>query len=412
MIGRTGAILGVVCIASWATTAPVRANRTRGSHDPVTAHEWGTFTTVAGKDGQAIEWLPLNGPTDLPCFVEHFDNRRNLKVLPTEDATLIDYQAARSRLWGKVRMETPVLYFYGPPETAVHVRVSFPRGLITEWYPHATASQLGVTATALRHPQFASSIDWSHVTMTASPEARGFRTEKAASHYYAARETDASPLEIGDQQEKFLFYRGVANFDVPVSTRVTADGAITVRNLGSADLPEVVLFERRGSTIGFRIVGAVHDSMTLSAPSLTGTLASLRSELQSVLEKRGLYPKEAAAMLETWRDSWFEEGTRLFYIVPSSAVDRILPLTITPAPPAVTRVFVGRMEIVTPAIERAVERAIAGKDVVTLERYGRFLGPITDRILARGPDSTATRRIRTLTQNAYTAYVKRPSACE
>src|SRR5690349_2430750 len=37
-----------------------------------TVHEWGTFTTVAGRDGRAIDWLPLGGPADLPCFVEHF----------------------------------------------------------------------------------------------------------------------------------------------------------------------------------------------------------------------------------------------------------------------------------------------------------------------------------------------------
>ena len=27
--------------------------------DPeLTAHEWGTFTSIAGKDGKAIEWYP------------------------------------------------------------------------------------------------------------------------------------------------------------------------------------------------------------------------------------------------------------------------------------------------------------------------------------------------------------------
>ena len=35
----------------------------------LTVHEWGTFTTVAGKGGRAIDWLPLSGPVDLPCFV-------------------------------------------------------------------------------------------------------------------------------------------------------------------------------------------------------------------------------------------------------------------------------------------------------------------------------------------------------
>jgi hypothetical protein len=409
MVGRIGVIL--VSIATLSTMAASRATRAGGPNDPVTAHEWGTFTTVAGQDGRAIEWLPLNGPTDLPCFVEHYQNGSTFKILPGEDAKLIDYQTARARLWGKVRMETPVLYFYGPAETAVRVQVSFPRGLITEWYPHANAFQFGVTASALRNPQFTSSIDWPFVRMSPAT-GRAFPLEKAMSHYYAARETDASPLEVGVQREKFLFYRGVANFDVPVSARVTRSGAISVRNLGSADLPNVVLFERRGSSMGFRVGGPVHDSMTLAAPTLTATPASLRAELQSTLERAGLYPKEASAMLETWRDSWFEEGTRLFYIVPSKAVDAILPLRITPAPSMVTRVFVGRMEIVTPQTEQAVERAITTNDLATLERYGRFLGPITDRILLRTSDSAATGRVRAVTASAYTAYVKRASTCE
>src|SRR5262249_10174333 len=35
------------------------------------AHEWGTFTSIAGLDGEAVQWLPLNAKSDLPSFVEH-----------------------------------------------------------------------------------------------------------------------------------------------------------------------------------------------------------------------------------------------------------------------------------------------------------------------------------------------------
>lgn len=44
-------------------------------------------------------------------------------------------------------------------------------------------------------------------------------------------------------------------------------------------------------------------------------------------------------MIATWRDAWFEEGTRLFYLVPRSAVDAMLPLQISPAPAALARVL-------------------------------------------------------------------------
>jgi len=46
-------------------------------------------------------------------------------------------------------------------------------------------------------------------------------------------------------------------------------------------------------------------------------------------------------MVETWRDSWFEEGSRLIYILPSPAVDAILPLQIEPAPEQTAQVPIG-----------------------------------------------------------------------
>src|SRR5437660_10667798 len=37
-------------------------------------HEWGTFTSIAGQDGVALEWRPLNGASDLPKFVYTIQN--------------------------------------------------------------------------------------------------------------------------------------------------------------------------------------------------------------------------------------------------------------------------------------------------------------------------------------------------
>jgi hypothetical protein len=411
MIRRIG--LGI-CFAGLTTITVAMAAPSSGrvSPDRLIAHEWGTFTTVAGGDGRAIEWLPLNGPTDLPCFVEHYKNTNTVKILPTEDPRLIDYETARSRLWGKVRMETPVLYFYGPKETNIHVKVRFPRGLITEWYPHATASMLGVTPTILRHPQFETFLDWPSITL-GTPANERFPSEPGKSHYYAARATEASPVRVGSQNEKFLFYRGVANFDVPLSARANSDGAIEVKNLGFEAIPNVVLFERRGATFGYRVGGELRGSMTLAAPQQNATLDALRADLEKMLIGAGLYPKEAAAMLETWRDSWFEDGTRVFYIIPPKSVDAILPLTVNPSPASIARVFVGRMEVLTPSVQQTVETAATRNDAATLERYARFLGPISDRILAKPGAAPATvSAIKSATAAAYASYVRRSTVCE
>ena len=85
-------------------------------------------------------------------------------------------------------------------------------------------------------------------------------------------------------------------------------------------------------------------------------------------------------MLETWQDSWFEEGSRLIYILPSAAVGAILPLQVEPAPAETVRVFVGRVELVTPETESSVESAIAKGDWSAINRYSRFLDPILRRI--------------------------------
>src|SRR5262249_19587527 len=101
--------------------------------------------------------------------------------------------------------------------------------------------------------------------------------------------------------------------------------------------------------------------------------------LKRMLTQGGLYDREAQAMLDTWKDSWFEEGARLLYVVPREDVDQILPLTISPNPSKVARVFVGRVELMTPATLHDVRAAIASGDRAMLARYGRFLQPIAER---------------------------------
>src|SRR5438270_2144839 len=113
---------------------------------------------------------------------------------------------------------------------------------------------------------------------------------------------------------------------------------------------------------------------------MTGNLGELRRELADSLVKCGLYKKESLAMIETWQDSWFEEGTRVFYIVPRRFVDFELPLKITPAPAAVVRVFVGRVEVLSPWMEQTIESALVDGDVPMLTKFGRFLDPFLNQI--------------------------------
>ena len=74
MSTRAASFLRAFAIACLIASIPVGIAATRRAPD-LTVHEWGTFTSLAGDDGQAMQWLPLGGPTDLPCFVEYYKNR-------------------------------------------------------------------------------------------------------------------------------------------------------------------------------------------------------------------------------------------------------------------------------------------------------------------------------------------------
>jgi hypothetical protein len=217
---------------------------------------------------------------------------------------------------------------------------------------------------------------------------------------------------VNGQTEKFLFYRGVADFAVPVSAEVLPGAAMRIRSTGSEALPGVILFENRNGALGYRLLGAVRGEVTVASPSLDASFASLRAELEQLLVNAGLYPKEASAMLDTWRDSWFEEGARVFYILPPATVESMLPLTVSPAPARIARVFVGRMDVLTPAAQQAVRLAVADNDDSVLDRYGRLLGPITDQVLAGSTSRTHRSKIQHFRNAAFARYTARAPACD
>jgi len=417
-------VFSVVLIVSAAIVLIADDNATLQPNN-LTVHEWGTFTSVAGADGSAIDWDALAGCDDLPQFVN-----------------AAGYRGFKFRLQGTVRMETPVMYFYSPSAVTARVQVNFPNGVITEWYPngdnaiyesktltdrngnysadpiYATKSlvdppppglgpqmvrlskNLNGIDTSLR--QLLGSIAWGDIKVQPGSTAV-FPMESGPSRYYAARGTDAAPITVGTQREKFLFYRGVGRFQVPLWARVSNDGKVTVENRSEDAVPAVFLFENRGGQLGFRNVGALEPGalhippMTLDRPSLDGSLSQLRYDLENALIAQGLYLREAQAMVETWRDSWFEEGSRLIYIVPSRAIDTVLPLHVEPAASQTARVFVGRIELVTPETKRSVEEALSKGDWPAVDRYSRFLEPILERISAEGP--TKAREMESLRGN-------------
>lgn len=159
-------------IAILATAAGVSAAEL-GNQNLVVAHEWGTFTSVAGPDGDPVSWNALTGPPELPCFVN------------------VSHVVFKSAISALVRMETPVLYFYSPRPAKVSVDVDFPLGSITEWYPSTP------TAGGRR-------LHYDAVELMPGPDP-AYPISAGQSRYFAARNTDATPLKIGNEIEKMIF---------------------------------------------------------------------------------------------------------------------------------------------------------------------------------------------------------------
>ena len=344
----------------------------------LTVHEWGTFTSVTGADGQALRWRPLTVESDVPSFVHSIDKRSSWGGLRHQ---------SKSGMAVRVRMETPVIYFYSDEHVQVSVKVDFRGGKITEWFP--MASKVG-----------GERLEWNDIEIIPLLHTN-LPHDARESHYYPARETDAAVLQVRSdpkviEHEKFLFYRGVGDFSLPVTVQLI-DNNLTIKDPLKANVKKVIIFENRDGHIGYQIRELHDGELTVERPSLDGKLEPLLEDLKAMLIAEGLFRKEAEAMLQTWRNSWFEPGLRVFYIMPREATDQILPIDINPEPEKLERVLVGRAEIITSEMERDVTKQIAKLEDTSavvrktarseIFKYGRFLEPLLAQISKHSHDA-------------------------
>ncbi|HVQ36425.1 MAG TPA: hypothetical protein VMS31_02765, partial [Pyrinomonadaceae bacterium] len=108
-----GLVLLVLVIAVGTTLSSLSSANSLGAKPELRVHEWGTFTSVAGQDGRGLIWRPLTVESDLPSFVYSVDKGETWRGLR---------YPSKSGLAVRVRMETPVLYFYAAEEMTVAVK--------------------------------------------------------------------------------------------------------------------------------------------------------------------------------------------------------------------------------------------------------------------------------------------------
>jgi hypothetical protein len=380
----------------------------------LTVHEWGTFTVLQAPDGTALTWYQgQNDVTPLPEFVT------GAKATAARPAMPYSLGKATVQISYAVRMETPVLYFYPDAPMEVKVTADFPQGFIAETYPHASkkgssgtwqGKLLPVTPGDLKTIPGADGPDGRHYAAArAVPDAWLFRQQPAAT------EKDKSPAPETDH---FIFYRGAGNNLSRLITASTGDDHnFQVTNTSPDAVPVLFLLHvaegksvwkrfdklapykfvqdqeamRTGKPPFFREEGRIQMTLPDATQPLAVSTAGLKAEMLGALEQEGLTKAEAAAMVATWDNLWFEEpGTRILAVLPQPWVDAVLPLQITPKPDAIERVFVARMEMISVARQNALVDVLfnkpadpaAAREQLQKLALGRFARGAVDRAVS------------------------------
>ncbi|WP_437593464.1 hypothetical protein [Sorangium sp. So ce1000] len=383
-------------------------------------HEWGTDTVVVGSDGSLQPGLH-HEEEDLPTFVY---DRLKAGSLDGSTSTSVN-----------VKMETPVTYFYAEEPLTAHVQVVFRKGIFTQWYPAVHSFDppilapntvagvttyadpaldpefpFGVPACAERYTSSANSyLQWGTFDILGRdsdvplPEAPLDRFTWAH-----ARQVGANPLRVAGvpgametpQHERFLFYRGLGNFDLPVRVTAGSGGAISAENTLGAAIGTVFVLNV-GASAGAFVAHpegiATGGTLVERAPSLDGAppldafVEALGTSVTDALDATGLYHDEAVAMVNTWKRQWFRTpGVRVLYLAPQAWTDASIPITIDPTPDDVVRVMMLRVEVLSPESEaadvgearRLADPSTAGEAARHFDDLGRFAEPRLRRALA------------------------------
>lgn len=388
--------------------------------DPLVVHEWGTFTSMVGAEGLALEGLQ-DEEEALPEFVY---SRAEVRACPLRDVGWKGLEVPVNHVTHK--METPVLYVHSRTPRRLQVRVDFVGGLISQWYPvsdllgppERSADAGPLDLRTVERSFLAWDVD---VLPRAGGPPPGIPAVAADDPWAFAREVDAAYLRTRPraaperegpvEAEHYLFYRGVGRLRLPFDGG-EAQGLLTFRNGSAQRVAQVLALEvgPEGRTARYTIEcgvepGAEVRLRTAARPfaPLEQVLPGLQSDMQKILRGQGLFEDEARAMVRTWARSWFaSEGARLLYVLPREETDRLLPLAIQPVPDRLVRVLVGRLEVITQAVQAEVERALEDLErgqgpareaaQARLVRLGRFREAHLEQVARHG--STAEARAR------------------
>jgi RNA polymerase sigma factor (sigma-70 family) len=340
-------------------SAPVSFDLQPLGKDDLVVHEWGVFTVFNDAKyanvNRKAEWASL------PSFFYRQFPKLRLRWVPAA--------------WDK-----PVVYFYARPESLrLSVQVTFAEGAPVVWWP-AVADPVDDggfrTTREPKRPNPFRSLTWDAWVGDRAPDLRKFKFGPwvkavefplpANCWLREARVPGASKLTVvgniegqpkpvfpgakdRPETELFLYYDGLVPAPSYLRCEKVEEKALVLRNRARFDLARLFVVDRRArGVVRFAAVGGEKPLKAGTAQRIEPAPVAAADwpavgvkRVRRALLDAGLFAGEADALLKIWRERLFEaDGVTVFHILPAAEYDRMLPLSVLPAP-AVRPVRVG-----------------------------------------------------------------------
>jgi hypothetical protein len=337
------------------TSAPVAFQVRPLANDDLVVHEWGVFTVFGDSKYANVNRKEEWG--SLPSFCYRQFPKERLRWVPAA--------------WDK-----PIIYFYARPGALrINVKVTFAAGAPVVWWP-AVADPVDDggfrTTKDPKTPRPFRALMWEAWLGERVPT--GFGTPRnphddkggwtrvedfplpKESWLRDARLPDARPLTvIGNiegaparvfpgvkdrpETERFLYYDGLVPAPDYLRCEAVGAAAIALRNRAGFDIAPVFVVDHRDkATIRFASVASALKPGELRRVSLEPLAAQdwpgfASKQVRQALVAAGLFEAEAAAVLKIWTRRLLEaDGVTVFHLLAAAEYDRVLPLSVLPAP--------------------------------------------------------------------------------
>jgi hypothetical protein len=299
----------------------------------VAVHEWGVFRVSEDVDfanaALRAEW------DDLPAFAYgHIKGR------------------AVPQHWGAFEIrKDPIIFFHAKEPVTLRVKIEFPGGMAGVWFP---ATENPAVDGFQKEPKIGNSLEWA-LGVKQCPQGwqpKGASPPEVPAKHWTSRirqvQSDEIFARLGPnptdvEREKFLYYDGIFPHKHWLKITVERD-RVSLASRVKHPLYDVTVVDRRNDKVRVgRITkleaGAAVDEVDFVEVDAARFVSEAIGTLAGQLVKAGLFDDEAKSLIDTWKQTMFETpGLNLFYRLPQSEYDALLPLTIAPKPEAVVRV--------------------------------------------------------------------------